>query len=214
MPWSWVSSPRRASLTWPPTGDYDAGIMVSASHNPAQDNGLKVVSGGRKVDDEAEDQLEHLIFQAESLPRPANGDVGTIGRDPSAVDGYRAHLTEAAGDAFQRTAHRDRLRQRVRERHRSRPVPRAGRGGHRAMRGSGRFEHQRRLRIDAARGFGAPGGGEGPGPGVRLRRRRGPPDRGRRARRDRGRRRGDGRLRARSARCRDAGARACWWSRS
>ena len=83
------------------TGDFDAGIMVSASHNPAQDNGLKVVSGGRKVDDEAEDQLEHLIFQAESLPRPANGDIGMIARDSSAVDGYRAHLAEAAGDAFQ-----------------------------------------------------------------------------------------------------------------
>lgn len=82
------------------TGDFDAGIMVSASHNPAEDNGLKVISGGRKVDDEAEDQLEHLIFQAESLARPANGDVGTIARDASAVDGYRAHLIEAAGNAF------------------------------------------------------------------------------------------------------------------
>jgi len=82
------------------TGDFDAGIMVSASHNPAEDNGLKVISGGRKVDDEAEDQLERLIFQAESLARPANGDVGTIARDSSAVDAYRAHLAEAAGDAF------------------------------------------------------------------------------------------------------------------
>jgi len=82
------------------TGDFDAGIMVSASHNPAEDNGLKVISGGRKVDDEAEDQLEHLIFQAESLARPANGDVGTITRDPSAVDAYRAHLADAAGHAF------------------------------------------------------------------------------------------------------------------
>jgi phosphoglucosamine mutase len=82
------------------TGHFDAGIMVSASHNPAQDNGLKVVSGGRKVDDEAEDQLEHLIFQAESLPRPSNGEVGTISRDLSAVDAYRAHLADAAGDAF------------------------------------------------------------------------------------------------------------------
>ena len=83
------------------TGDFDAGIMVSASHNPAADNGLKVISGGRKVDDEAEDLLEHLIFQAESLERPANGDLGTISRDPSAVEAYRAHLAEAAGDAFE-----------------------------------------------------------------------------------------------------------------
>ena len=82
------------------TGDFEAGIMVSASHNPAEDNGLKVISGGRKVDDEAEDQLEHLIFQAESLERPANGDVGTIARDPAAVDAYRAHLAQAAGNVF------------------------------------------------------------------------------------------------------------------
>ena len=82
------------------TGDFDAGIMVSASHNPAEDNGLKVISGGRKVDDEAEDQLEHLIFQAESLERPANGDVGTIARDPAAVNAYRAHLAQAAGNVF------------------------------------------------------------------------------------------------------------------
>jgi phosphoglucosamine mutase len=82
------------------TGAFDAGIMVSASHNPAEDNGLKVISGGRKVDDEAEDQLERLIFQAESLARPANGDVGTIARDSSAVDAYRAHLADAAGNVF------------------------------------------------------------------------------------------------------------------
>jgi phosphoglucosamine mutase len=82
------------------TGDFDAGIMVSASHNPAEDNGLKVVSGGRKVDDEAEDQLEHLIFQAESLSRPPNAELGTIVHDPSPIDGYRDHLLDAAGDAF------------------------------------------------------------------------------------------------------------------
>jgi phosphoglucosamine mutase len=82
------------------TGDFDAGIMVSASHNPAEDNGLKVISGGRKVDDEAEDQLEHLIFQAESLARPPNAELGTITRDGSPIDAYRAHLAEAAGEAF------------------------------------------------------------------------------------------------------------------
>src|SRR5918999_136015 len=38
-----------------------AGIMVSASHNPAPDNGLKVVVGGRKLDDAAEDELERRM---------------------------------------------------------------------------------------------------------------------------------------------------------
>jgi phosphoglucosamine mutase len=82
------------------SGPFAAGIMVSASHNPAEDNGLKVISGGRKVDDEAEDQLEHLIFQAESLPSVPNPRLGRVTRDADAIDGYRAHLVEAAGDAF------------------------------------------------------------------------------------------------------------------
>jgi phosphoglucosamine mutase len=80
------------------TGDHVAGVMVSASHNPPDDNGLKVVSGGRKVDDEAEDRLEHLVFRAESLPGPTNAGLGRVYRDPTAVDSYRAHLADAAGD--------------------------------------------------------------------------------------------------------------------
>lgn len=82
------------------TGDHVAGVMVSASHNPPDDNGLKVVSGGRKMDDEAEERLEHLIFQAEALPRPTNAGLGRIHRDPAAVDGYRDHLAAAAGDVL------------------------------------------------------------------------------------------------------------------
>jgi phosphoglucosamine mutase len=81
-------------------GEHVAGIMISASHNPAEDNGLKVVSGGRKIDDEAEEQLEHLIFQAESLPGPRNEGLGRIRRDPTAVNGYRDHLAVLAGDAL------------------------------------------------------------------------------------------------------------------
>jgi phosphoglucosamine mutase len=85
-------------LAWVAAGGaFDAGVMVSASHNPADDNGLKVISGGRKVDDEAEDLLERLIFQAESLPGPGNHQLGRISRDATSVGGYRAHLEQAAG---------------------------------------------------------------------------------------------------------------------
>ncbi len=79
-------------------GEHVAGVMVSASHNPPDDNGLKVVSGGRKMDDEAEERLEHLIFQAEALPGPTNAGLGRIRRDPAATDIYRSHLAEIAGD--------------------------------------------------------------------------------------------------------------------
>jgi len=80
------------------TGEHVAGVMVSASHNPPDDNGLKVVSGGRKMDDEAEERLEHLIFQAEALPGPTNAGLGRIHRDQAAVNVYRDHLAAAAGD--------------------------------------------------------------------------------------------------------------------
>src|SRR3954454_16112566 len=49
-------------------GEDAAGIMVSASHNPAEDNGLKVLdSSGLKLDDAIEDELEQLIWRSEEL---------------------------------------------------------------------------------------------------------------------------------------------------
>ena len=77
-------------------GEHAAGIMVSASHNPPEDNGLKVVSGGRKIDDEAEEELERLIFQAESLRGRTNAALGRVVRDESPVEAYRAFLRSAA----------------------------------------------------------------------------------------------------------------------
>ena len=80
------------------SGEFAAGIMVSASHNPADDNGLKVLSGGRKIDDEVEEELEHLLFQAESLPGMANAQIGRITRDMRPIEAYRAMLLAEAGD--------------------------------------------------------------------------------------------------------------------
>ena len=58
-------------------GDYAAGVMVSASHNPAADNGLKVLSGkGLKLDDEMEDELETLLLRADELGAPRNDQLG------------------------------------------------------------------------------------------------------------------------------------------
>ncbi|HET7082464.1 MAG TPA: phosphoglucosamine mutase [Candidatus Limnocylindria bacterium] len=80
------------------SGEFAAGIMVSASHNPADDNGLKVLSGGRKIDDEVEEELERLIFQAESLPGMPNGHLGRITRETGPIEAYRAMLLVEAGD--------------------------------------------------------------------------------------------------------------------
>ncbi|MGH2428283.1 MAG: phosphoglucosamine mutase [Candidatus Limnocylindria bacterium] len=82
------------------TRTHVAGIMVSASHNPAQDNGLKVVAGGRKLADSAEEELERLIEGAGGLATRRNDDAGRIRSDPAALDAYLRHLTDAAGDAF------------------------------------------------------------------------------------------------------------------
>jgi phosphoglucosamine mutase len=76
-----------------------AGIMVYASHNPAPDNGLKVVVGGRKLDDEGEDELERRMAQPPIQPRPRNHELGRLRHDPSTVEAYRKYLTLAAGDA-------------------------------------------------------------------------------------------------------------------
>lgn len=73
------------------TGDYAAGIMVSASHNPAEDNGLKVIDRrGLKLDDPAEDALEQLIWRSEELGGPRNAGIGRVTDEPSLVDRYRA----------------------------------------------------------------------------------------------------------------------------
>ena len=53
----------------------DAGIVVSASHNPFQDNGIKIFSGnGFKMSDEKEETIERLVFEGQLpdlVPRPA-----------------------------------------------------------------------------------------------------------------------------------------------
>ena len=71
---------------------YSAGIMVSASHNPADDNGLKILDGdGLKLDDAMEDELESLIFRSDELPSPSNDDLGRIVDARGDMDRYMEH---------------------------------------------------------------------------------------------------------------------------
>jgi phosphoglucosamine mutase len=59
------------------SGDFAAGIMVSASHNPAEDNGLKVLdAAGLKLDDDIEDELEQLIWRSGDLGGVGNAELG------------------------------------------------------------------------------------------------------------------------------------------
>ena len=73
-------------------GDFAAGIMVSASHNPADDNGLKVLDeSGLKLDDAIEDELEQLIWRAEELGGARNGELGRAIVATHLLDRYREH---------------------------------------------------------------------------------------------------------------------------
>src|SRR5512143_492443 len=73
-------------------GDFAAGIMVSASHNPADDNGLKVLdSHGLKLDDAIEDELEQLIWRSEELGGPPNAGIGRTIDARARLDDYLRH---------------------------------------------------------------------------------------------------------------------------
>ena len=74
------------------SGPFAAGIMVSASHNPADDNGLKVLDlQGLKLDDALEDELEGLIWQADELGGVTNAGLGRILARADLVDDYLDH---------------------------------------------------------------------------------------------------------------------------
>lgn len=74
-------------------GDIDAdfGVMISASHNPAPDNGIKIFArGGVKLPDVVEQRIE-AAMAGEKL-RPTGGDVGRVVRFADAEDRYAIHL--------------------------------------------------------------------------------------------------------------------------
>ncbi|HEY7589950.1 MAG TPA: phosphoglucosamine mutase [Candidatus Limnocylindrales bacterium] len=80
-------------------GGFAAGIMVSASHNPADDNGLKVLdSAGLKLDDAVEDELEQLIWRTEELGGVGNAELGRVHDASALIDRYRAHRLGLARD--------------------------------------------------------------------------------------------------------------------
>jgi phosphoglucosamine mutase len=92
-----VPTPALAYLTR--SGPFAAGIMVSASHNPADDNGLKVLDrDGLKLDDDAEDALEQLIWREGELGGVGNAALGRRIDAGELVEAYIAHRRGLAAD--------------------------------------------------------------------------------------------------------------------
>ena len=72
----------------------DAGIMISASHNPCEYNGIKIfASTGYKLPDAEEAKIEAIVLDnAEAVPVPTGGDVGRVTVKSDAIDEYVEHI--------------------------------------------------------------------------------------------------------------------------
>ncbi|HEX3791403.1 MAG TPA: phosphoglucosamine mutase [Pseudonocardiaceae bacterium] len=72
----------------------DLGVMISASHNPMPDNGVKLfAAGGHKLPDAVEDEITARL--TEEAPRPTGAAVGRISDAPDPLGRYRDHLLVA-----------------------------------------------------------------------------------------------------------------------
>jgi phosphoglucosamine mutase len=90
-----VPTPAVAYLTR--SRDFDAGLVISASHNPFQDNGIKVFSGrGEKFDERREREIEALVADA-AFVVPTTGDAPVARED--LVRAYLDHAKDVLADA-------------------------------------------------------------------------------------------------------------------
>ncbi|HEM3505792.1 TPA: phosphoglucosamine mutase [Streptococcus suis] len=77
-----------------------AGVMISASHNPAQDNGIKFFAGdGFKLDDALEAEIEALLdAEEDTLPRPSAQGLGDVVEYPEGLRKYQQFLVSTGTD--------------------------------------------------------------------------------------------------------------------
>ena len=147
----------------------DLGVMLSASHNPMPDNGIKFLArGGIKLDDVIEDAIEARM--GEEWQRPTGAAVGRVFDDGQGFETYVSHLVRSAPNRFDGlkvvidcangAASADRARG---------PAPARCRGDH-VRRRTRRTEHQPELRIHPPGGSAARGDRPPRGPRHRPRR--------------------------------------------
>lgn len=89
-----IPTPGIAYLTR--TGEYLAGVVISASHNPFEHNGIKFFSAdGYKLPDRVEDQIEELIFDDTKIYKNAtHADVGSMKYSEELLHKYEEYLIE------------------------------------------------------------------------------------------------------------------------
>lgn len=95
-----ISTPGVAYLT--KAMGADAGIMISASHNPVQDNGIKFFgSDGYKLSDAQEEEIEKLLdMEEDTLPRPIGGDLGVLNDYLEGGQKYIQYLKQTVDEDF------------------------------------------------------------------------------------------------------------------
>lgn len=91
-----VTTPAVAYLTL--QLEADAGVVISASHNPFEDNGIKIFSSaGTKLADEMELELEDYILGKKTVPLPHRDDIGTLNLLLGGEENYAGYLVKSAG---------------------------------------------------------------------------------------------------------------------
>jgi len=94
-----ISTPGVAYLT--KVTNAELGIMVSASHNPYEDNGIKLFGpNGFKLTDLQEEEIERLMDEEDMLPRPVGKDIGIISNYFEGSQKYLSYLQETVDNDF------------------------------------------------------------------------------------------------------------------
>ncbi len=81
--------------------DFDCGVMISASHNPFTDNGIKLVNRrGEKIDDDTIAVIEACLDSGEELPFATGEEIGRIIDYAAGRNRYLGHLISLAANSY------------------------------------------------------------------------------------------------------------------